>query len=135
MRRADEEENMSDLAYTTEHEWVRLLPGGRATVGITDFAQSELGDIVYIELPEVGASITQGAEVAIIESTKAASSLNAPVDGIVEAINPAVADEPTLVNRDPLGEGWFITMRITDPSQLNGLLDDAGYAAYTTRAE
>ena len=108
--------------YTEEHEWIRV-EGDTATVGITDFAQGQLGDIVFVELPEAGRQVTKGGEAAVVESVKAASDVYAPVDGEVLEPNQALADDPSLVNSDPEGEGWFFKLQLSDTSQLEGLMD------------
>jgi glycine cleavage system H protein len=115
--------------YTEEHEWIRV-EGDQATVGITDFAQGQLGDIVFVELPEGGRQVTKGGEAAVVESVKAASDVYAPVDGEVTEPNEALADDPSLVNSDPEGEGWFFRLRLGDRSQLEGLMDSEGYKAF-----
>ena len=115
--------------YTEEHEWIRV-EGDEATVGITDFAQGQLGDIVFVELPEPGRQVTKGGEAAVVESVKAASDVYAPVDGEIVEPNPALGDDPSLVNSDPEGEGWFFRLRLADPSQLDGLMDSDSYKAF-----
>ena len=120
---------MSDLRYTKDHEWVRL-DGDVAVVGISDYAQKQLGDVVYVELPAVGKSFAQGAEACTVESVKAASDVFAPVSGDVIEANAAVNDEPSLVNTDPLGKGWFIKLRVKDKGELAKLMDEAAYAKY-----
>jgi glycine cleavage system H protein len=115
--------------YTEEHEWIRV-EGDEATVGITDFAQGQLGDIVFVELPEAGRQVTKGGEAAVVESVKAASDVYAPVDGEVVEPNPALGDDPSLVNSDPEGEGWFFRLRLADRSQLDGLMDSDSYKAF-----
>ncbi|HEY0131827.1 MAG TPA: glycine cleavage system protein GcvH [Allosphingosinicella sp.] len=116
--------------YTEEHEWIRV-DGDEATVGITDFAQGQLGDIVFVELPEAGRQVVKGGEAAVVESVKAASDVYAPVDGEIVEPNPALGDDPSLVNSDPEGEGWFFRLRLADPSQLDGLMDAGAYKAFT----
>jgi glycine cleavage system H protein len=116
--------------YTEEHEWIRV-EGDEATVGITDFAQGQLGDIVFVELPEAGRQVTKGGDAAVVESVKAASDVYAPVDGEVTEPNPALSDDPSLVNIDPEGEGWFFRLRLANPSQLDGLMDSDAYKAFT----
>ncbi|MFD2184766.1 glycine cleavage system protein GcvH [Rhodoplanes azumiensis] len=116
------------LKFTKDHEWLRL-DGDVAVVGITDHAQEQLGDLVFVELPGVGASFDQGAAAAVVESVKAASDIYAPVAGEVTEVNEAVVAEPGLVNTDPAGQGWLFKMTITDKAQLDGLLDEAGYKA------
>jgi glycine cleavage system H protein len=115
--------------YTKEHEWISV-DGEAATVGITDFAQGQLGDIVFVEVPEAGRTIAKGGEAAVVESVKAASDVYAPVSGEVVEGNAALADEPALVNSDPEGEGWFFRLRLSDPSELDGLMDAAAYQAF-----
>ncbi|HEX8468278.1 MAG TPA: glycine cleavage system protein GcvH [Allosphingosinicella sp.] len=115
--------------YTEEHEWIRV-EGDEATVGITDFAQGQLGDIVFVELPEAGRQVTKGGEAAVVESVKAASDVYAPVDGEIVEPNPALDDDPSLVNSDPEGDGWFFRLRLADPSQLDGLMDSDAYKAF-----
>ena len=115
--------------YTKEHEWVRV-EGDSGTVGITDFAQGQLGDIVFVEVPEAGRQVEKGGEAAVVESVKAASDVYAPVGGEVIEGNPALSDEPSLVNTDPEVEGWFFKLRLADPSQLEGLMDAGAYRAF-----
>jgi glycine cleavage system H protein len=117
---------VTTLRFTREHEWIRL-DGDLATVGITDYAQQQLGDVVYIELPEIGRHIDQGAEAAVVESVKAASEIYAPVAGAVAAVNETLAGEPARVNADPMGEGWFLKLRLDDPAELDALMDEEGY--------
>ena len=121
---------MSDLKYTGEHEWVRL-EGDIATVGISDFAQGQLGDVVFVELPEVGKTVTKGEEACVVESVKAASEVFAPLSGEVVEVNEPLADEPGLVNGSPTGDGWFMKIRISDASQLDALMDEAAYQSFT----
>ena len=116
--------------YTEEHEWIRV-EGDEATVGITDFAQGQLGDIVFVELPEAGRQVTKGGEAAVVESVKAASDVYSPVDGEIVEPNPALGDDPSLVNSDPEGEGWFFRLRLADSSQLDGLMDADAYRAFS----
>ncbi len=116
------------LKYTKDHEWLRL-DGDIATVGITSYAQDQLGDLVFVELPSIGATFDQGAALAVVESVKAASDVYAPVTGEVVAVNETVTKEPGLVNSDPTGEGWLFQIRITKKAELDTLLDEAGYQA------
>jgi glycine cleavage system H protein len=116
------------LKFTEDHEWLRI-EGDVATVGITDHAQEQLGDLVFVELPAPGTRPDKGAAAAVVESVKAASDVYAPVSGEVTEINQAIVDEPALVNRDPMGEGWFFKIKISDPSQLERLLDEKAYQA------
>jgi len=115
-----------DLKYTKEHEWVKV-EGKIATVGITDWAQGELGDIVFVELPEAGLDVTQMDTFGTIEAVKAVSDLFSPVTGKVTEVNAALEDEPMLINRDPYGEGWMIKVEVADASQLEQLLDAGAY--------
>ncbi len=115
--------------YTQEHEWISV-DGDTATVGITDFAQGQLGDIVFVEVPEAGRTVAKGGEAAVVESVKAASDVYAPVSGEIVEGNAALTDSPDLVNSDPEGEGWFFKLRLSDPSELDGLLDADAYKAF-----
>ncbi len=117
------------LYFTKEHEWVRV-DGGTATVGITDFAQAQLGDVVFVEVPEAGRQMTKGGEAAVVESVKAASDVYAPVSGEVAEGNQALVDDPALVNSDAEGEGWFFRLRLSDTSELEGLMDEAAYRSF-----
>ena len=114
------------LYYTREHEWVRV-DGDVATVGISDHAQQALGDIVFAEVPQAGKQLAKGGEAAVVESVKAASDVYSPAGGEVTEGNPAIADDPALINRDPEGEGWFFKMTLADASELHGLMDEAAY--------
>jgi glycine cleavage system H protein len=122
-----------DLRYTKEHEWVRV-EGGLATVGITDYAAHELGDVVFVELPEVGRTVAQSAAVGVIESVKAVSDLFAPLSGDVVETNSELSGEPELLNSDPFGKGWMLRIQIADVSQIDGLLDAAAYDALIAEA-
>lgn len=124
---------MSTVKMTEEHEWIRMESADTGVVGITDFAQDQLGDIVFIELPEVGRKLTQGEDAAVIESVKAAAECKAPVSGTVVEVNPLLADDPAAVNRDPLAAGWFFRIRLDDPKQLEGLMDEAAYNASNSK--
>jgi glycine cleavage system H protein len=115
--------------YTKDHEWVRV-DGDSATVGVTDFAQGQLGDIVFVEVPEAGRVLSQGGEAAVVESVKAASDVYAPVGGTVTEGNQAVVDEPSLVNTDPEGEGWFFKLTLSDNHELSALMSAEQYQAY-----
>ncbi|MCL6515577.1 glycine cleavage system protein GcvH [Alicyclobacillus sp.] len=119
----------AELKYSKEHEWVRV-EGNRAYVGITDFAQDELGDIVFVELPEVGATVTANETFGTVESVKTVSDLFAPVSGKVVEVNTALTDNPEKVNESPYGDGWMIVVEMTDPGELNALLDADGYRAH-----
>lgn len=117
---------MSETRYSADHEWVRM-DGESATVGISEFAQDSLGELVYVELPEIGREIGQGEEVGVLESVKAASELYAPASGVVTEVNAALEDQPALVNESPLEEGWLFKMTLKDPSELASLTDEASY--------
>jgi glycine cleavage system H protein len=120
---------MSDVRYTKEHEWVRV-DGDLATAGISQHAQEQLGDVVFVELPEIGRQVSQGGALAVVESVKAASDVYAPISGEVVEINSAVEDDPGLVNRSAEGEGWFCKLRISDQGELTSLMDAGAYKAY-----
>ncbi len=126
---------MSELRYTQDHEWVRIDDDGTAVVGITDYAQEQLGEIVFVELPEVGDEIERGSEAAVIESVKAASELFAPVSGTVARVNEALNDEPALVNEDPTGEGWFLQIETDGDDSLDGLMTEDEYLRYVEGLE
>jgi glycine cleavage system H protein len=115
--------------YTKEHEWIRV-DGDTATVGITDFAQGQLGDVVFVEVPEAGRHVAQGGEAAVVESVKAASDVYAPISGEVIEGNQALVDDPALVNSDPEGEGWFFKLRLSDTGELNDLMNADQYKSY-----
>lgn len=115
--------------FTTEHEWIEV-DGSTGTVGITDYAQSQLGDIVFVEVPEQGRTLEKGGDAAVVESVKAASDVYAPVSGTVAEGNAALADDPSLVNSDPEGEGWFFRVSLADAGELDGLMDEAAYKAF-----
>ncbi len=120
---------MSERRYTEDHEWV-LLEGDTATIGISDHAQEQLGDVVYVELPEEGAAFAEGAQVATVESVKAASEIYAPVAGEVVEVNGALNDDPSLVNSDPFGNGWFFKIKIADAGAVAKLMDENAYKEY-----
>jgi glycine cleavage system H protein len=119
-----------DLRFSKDHEWVRV-EGTTATLGITDFAQDALGDVVFVSLPDVGSSVDKGSAVGEVESTKSVSEIYAPVSGTVRSVNESLRDAPEVLNADPYGEGWICTLDLTDPTQLGGLLDAAAYAQLT----
>ena len=121
---------MSEQRYTEDHEWVRI-EGDLAVVGITDYAQEQLGDLVHIELPEIDRELEQGDDAAVIESVKAAGDVKSPVSGTVVAVNEALEDDPSVINSDPTGDGWVYKLTISDPAELEGLMDEAAYAAFT----
>ncbi len=118
---------MSQIKFTETHEWLRLEDDGTGVIGITDYAQNALGDLVFVGLPEVGAELAQGGEGATIESVKAAGEIHMPVGGTVIETNAALADDPAQANSDPLGAGWFLKIKIADPAQLDALMDQAAY--------
>lgn len=120
----------SELKYTKSHEWVRVEDGGLATVGITDHAQELLGDLVFVELPEVGADLGMGAECAVVESVKAASDVYSPVSGEVIEVNELLADAPETINQDAYEEGWIFRVRLTNASEIDGLMDADSYAEF-----
>lgn len=120
---------MNGTYYTRTHEFVRI-EGETGTIGITDFAQTQLGDVVFIELPPIGTTLTKGAEAATVESVKAAAEVNTPVSGEVIAVNTELSQSPSLVNEDPLGRGWFWQLRIFDVSELDTLLDEEAYQEF-----
>jgi glycine cleavage system H protein len=117
---------MSLLRFTRDHEWIRL-DDDLAVVGITDYAQSQLGDVVYVELPEIGRRVEKGKEAAVVESVKAASEVYAPISGEVVEVNEAIAADPAMVNADAMGRGWFFKLRLADPKELGELLDEESY--------
>jgi len=118
-----------ELKYTAEHEWV-LVEGDLAVIGITDFAQDSLGDVVFVELPEVGTEVTTGKAFGVVESVKAVSDVYAPVSGTVEESNVELPDAPEILNTSPYGDGWMIKIRMSDPGELDGLMDAAAYQAH-----
>lgn len=120
---------MAELRFTKEHEWIRL-DGDTGTVGITDYAQGQLGDVVFVEVPEVGRKATKGLQIAVVESVKAASEVYAPVSGEVTAANTALADNPGLVNSSAMGDGWFFRLKLSNKAELAELMDETAYKAY-----
>ena len=118
--------------YTEDHEWVEV-DGDIGTVGISDYAQSQLGDIVFVETPDEGKEIAKGDDVAVVESVKAASDVYSPVSGTVLEGNPALADTPEMVNEDPEGDGWFFKLTLSDPSEVESLMDDSQYAEFVSK--
>ena len=120
---------MSAIKFTEEHEWIRV-EGDVGTVGITDFAQSQLGDVVFVELPAVGRQVTKGGDAAVVESVKAASEVYSPVTGEVVEVNQAIVDEPAKVNAEPMAGAWFFKVRLANPAELDAMMDEAGYAAF-----
>ena len=120
---------MSEVRYSEEHEWIRV-EGDVGTIGISDYAQQQLGDVVFVELPEIGRKVAKGGEAAIVESVKAASEVYAPVSGEVSEVNTALPDNPALVNEDAGGKGWFVKIRISDKGELAKLMDEAAYQKF-----
>lgn len=125
---------MSNLKYTEDHEWISM-DGDIATMGITDYAQEQLGDVVFVELPDVGKTLAKGEEAAVVESVKAAGEIYAPLDGEVTEVNAGLENDPSLINTDPQGAGWFVKLRVGDAAALDGLMDAAAYATYTEGLE
>jgi glycine cleavage system H protein len=121
------------LRFTTDHEWIRMEGADTAIVGISEFAQDQLGDIVFVELPAIGRKVKKGEEVAVIESVKAAADCKAPVSGTVIEINKVLADEPGTVNREPTAGGWFFKLRVDDPNEVAALMDETAYQATIKR--
>jgi glycine cleavage system H protein len=124
---------MSILRYTDDHEWAQL-EGDTVTVGITEFAQDQLGELVFVELPTRGGAVTQGDDAAIVESVKAAGEVKSPVSGTIMEINESLVDTPEKVNDDPMGEGWIYKVTITDPTEWESLMDEAAYTALVANA-
>ena len=122
------------VQYSREHQWIDSSTPDAARVGITPFAQETLGDIVFVDLPAVGKAFTQGEVAAVVESVKTAADVFMPASGEIVAVNEALRDDPAMANTDPLGAAWFFTVRISDPSQLDGLMDEAAYAAFAKDA-
>jgi glycine cleavage system H protein len=120
---------MGDTKYTKDHEYIRI-DGDVVIVGISDYAQSQLGDVVFVELPKLGKTLSKGDEAAVVESVKAASEVYAPVSGEVAEINSALEAQPGAINEDPEGSGWFMKVKLSDPSELAGLMSEADYKAY-----
>jgi glycine cleavage system H protein len=120
---------MSSVKFTEDHEWIRI-DGDIGTVGITDYAQEQLGDVVFVELPDVGRAVEKGGDAAVVESVKAASEIYAPMAGEITEANQAVADDPSLVNTSPTVDGWFFKVRIADAGELDGLMDEAAYKTF-----
>ncbi len=120
---------MSAIKFTEEHEWIRV-EGDVGTVGITDFAQNQLGDVVFVELPAVGRQVTKGGDAAVVESVKAASEVYSPVTGEVVEVNQAIVDEPAKVNAEPMAGAWFFKVKLANPAELDAMMDEAAYAAF-----
>lgn len=122
---------MSEVKYTRDHEWILMEDDEIGVVGITDYAQDQLGELVFVELPEVDKEFGSGSDAVVIESVKAAGEVKAPVSGTVVEVNEALVDEPEKVNSDPMGDGWFIKIRVKDPGELEDLMDEDAYKEYT----
>ena len=120
---------MSKLKFTEEHEWIRI-EGDTGTVGITAYAQEQLGDVVFVELPAVGKQVEKGKEMAVVESVKAASEVYAPVSGSVVAVNDKLTAEPATINAEPMSGGWFVKIKLANPKELDGMMDEAAYGKY-----
>lgn len=125
---------MAETKYTKDHEWVRI-EGDTVTVGITDYAQEQLGDVVYVELPDVGKAVKAGDEAAVVESVKAASEVYAPVSGEVVEVNEALADAPAGVNEDATGAGWFVKLKLANAGELDGLMSEDAYKTYLSELD
>ncbi len=123
---------MSELKYTEDHQWIRLEEDNTAVVGITDYAQEQLGDVVYVEMPAIGRELGKDDEAALVESVKAAGEVKMPLTGTVLSVNENLEDEPELVNADPEGDGWFMTISIINPEEVEGLMDDNDYNEFLT---
>jgi len=121
---------MTQVLFSEDHEYIKI-ENGIGTVGITDFAQKALGDVVYVELPKVGSSVTKGGQAGVVESVKSASEIYSPVSGEITEVNQALADDPAMVNSDPHGAAWFYKIKISDAGELSSLKDEAGYKAFT----
>jgi glycine cleavage system H protein len=124
---------MTEVKYTEDHEWIRMDTHDTATIGITDYAQDQLGDVVYVELPAIGREVRKGEEAAVVESVKAASDVKMPASGTVVEVNENLAEHPELVNRDPAGAGWFLKLRLANPRDLENLMSEPEYRAYIAR--
>jgi len=124
-----------DLRYTNEHEWARDEGGGRVRVGITDYAQDALGDVVYVDIPELGTEVTAMQPFGEVESTKSVSDVYSPVTGTISERNPLLDERPELVNESPYGEGWLVVAEMSDPSELDSLMDAEAYEAFVSQAE
>lgn len=120
-----------DLRYTAEHEWVRVLEGSRVRIGITDFAQDALGDVVFVDLPTAGTAVAASEAVGELESTKSVSEMYAPVSGTIVAVNESLADKPELLNEDPYGDGWLCEIEMSDADQIGAMMDAAAYSELT----
>ena len=122
------------IYYTKDHEWIKI-EGDKATVGISQYAQEQLGDVVFVELPEMGATLTQGEEACVVESVKTASEVYAPMSGLVTSVNETLADNPAIVNEDALGQGWFFTMTLSQPAQVEHLMPEQDYQNFIQQSD
>ena len=125
---------MAELRFTKDHEWIRVEDGDVYAVGISDYAQSQLGDVVFVELPAVGRGVTRGGDAAVVESVKAAADVYMPVDGEITEVNEALRADPSLANSDPMGAGWFFKVKLSDASQLGALMDETAYARFSAES-
>jgi len=123
---------MSELKYTEDHQWIRLEEDNTAVIGITDYAQEQLGDVVYVEMPEIGRELGKDDEAAIVESVKAAGEIKMPLTGSIISVNESLEDEPELVNVDPEGDGWFMTISVQYPEEIEALMDENAYNEFLT---
>lgn len=126
---------MSIVKFTEDHEWIRVEDNDECVVGITDYAQEQLGELVYIELPQEGAELAQGEDCAVVESVKAAGDVKSPVSGTIVEVNERLDDSPEVANEDPMGEGWLYRIRLSDESELDSLMDETAYRAYLNSLE
>jgi len=121
---------MNTVRYTEDHEWVSVDDAGLGTIGITDYAQDKLGDLVFVELPEIGREVAQGDEAAVLESVKAAGEVKAPVAGTITEVNEALTEDPSVINQDPEGDGWFLRIQLNDTAELDDLMDEEAYSKF-----
>jgi len=126
---------MTEMRFTEDHEWARVEDDDTVVVGITDYAQDQLGELVFVELPEIGSDVVRGEEAAVIESVKAAGEVKSPITGTIVEINEALADAPDTVNQDPTGDGWFYKVRISDAAELETLMDEDAYQTYVAELD
>jgi glycine cleavage system H protein len=122
---------LGEIKFTEDHEWIRIDGEDTATIGITDYAQEQLGDVVYVELPDVGTEVAQGEDIAVVESVKAAADVKLPASGEVTEVNETLTETPGTVNQDPDGAGWFLKIRLTNPQEIDELMDEAAYTNFT----
>lgn len=126
---------MSDMKFTEDHEWARHEGDDVVVVGITDYAQEQLGELVFVELPQIGSDVSQGDEAAVVESVKAAGEVKSPVSGSIIEVNESLVESPGIVNTDPTGDGWFYKVKMSDRSELDGLLDEQGYKDFVAELD